>query len=58
MYITRVELWCRIPGLKVKSKRITYTFYLFKTFSKPSVQTSAVKQDLYLALEEIKNKKL
>ena len=45
-------------GQKLKSKRIACKFLLFKAFAKPSVKSSDVKQDLYLAMEKIKNKKI
>ena len=47
--LTRVDLAELICGQKLKSKRIAYSFV------KPSVKTSAVKRDLYLALDKIKN---
>ena len=53
---TRVDLAELIRGQKLKSKRIAYTFLIFNSFVKPSVKTSAVKQDLYLALDKIKIK--
>ena len=56
--ITRVDLAELIRGQKLKSKRIAYTFLTFNSFVKPSVKTSAVKNDLYLALDKIKNIKL
>ena len=45
-------------GQKLKSKRIACKFQLSKAFAKPSVQSSDVKQDIYLALEKITNLKL
>ena len=56
MVRTRVDLAELIRGQKLKSKRIAYTFLIFNYFVKPSVKTSAVKQDLDLALDEIKIK--
>ena len=53
---TRVYLAELIRGQKLKSKRIAFTFLIFNSFVKPSVKTSAVKQDLYLALDKIKIK--
>ena len=41
-------------GQKLKSKRIACKFVLFKAFAKPSVKSSDVKQDLYVALEKRK----
>ena len=55
---TRVDLAELISGLKLKNKRIAYKFVVFNSFVKPSVKTSAVKQDLYLALDKIINIKL
>ena len=54
--ITRVDLAELICGQKLKSKRIAYKFLIFNSFVKPSVKTSAVKRDLYLALDKIKIK--
>ena len=54
--ITRVDLAELIRGQKLKSKRIAYKCFIFNSFVKPSVKTSAVKQDLYLALDKIKIK--
>ena len=49
---TRVDLAELISGQKLKSKRIASKFFIFNSFVKPSVKTSAVKQDLYLALDK------
>ena len=54
--ITRVDVAELIRGQKLNSKRIANEFLIFNSFVKPSVKTSAVKQDLYLALEKIKIK--
>ena len=51
---TRVDLAELIRGQKLKSNRIAYKFLIFNSFVKPSVKTSTVKQDLYLALDKIK----
>ena len=51
---TRVDLAELIRGQKLKSKRIAYKFLIFYSFVKPSVKTSAVKQDDDLTLNKIK----
>ena len=56
MFTTRVVLAELIRDQKLKSERIAYTFLIFNYFVKPSVNTSAVKQYLYLALDKIKIK--
>ena len=57
-YITDFQLPHLNRGQKLKTNRIAYKFLLFKAFAKPSVKSSDVEQDLYLAMGKIKNKKL
>ena len=52
----RVDLEELIRGQKLKSKGVAYQVLIFNSLVKPSVKTSAVKQDLYLALDKIKIK--